>query len=410
MKKVLSVLLILCLTLTAFAACGRPAASTGTDTPPAPASQTPTPAPEPEPEPEPEPVYDPAVLTGLPKGEDYPEGQRVTAIMVNNISNNAQHDVRPQKGLSEADVLMEMRVEGGITRFCALFSDYRTLPEIWPVRSARDQFFQVFLPWQPIFVHIGESVVQKQYKIDYTYDDMDVNLDTVGFKTDPRGANAGWEIAYTDGPSIQAAIDKLGTDTRRTYTSPIFDFVNYNEPARVLSGDAALGNRIKHSQSYFTYFDWDASAGKYLMSQYSLHARDILPSTDANNDARLAFENVIVLFTEFGVYPDPGGSGYDLQKVDFTFGGVGYYFSGGRGEPIRWKKGAPLEALYLLDAEGNETSVKVNPGRTYIAVVDLECAKGADGFGYNPTGTAQAETAASVQVDSDAAQYGEMDG
>ena len=31
-----------------------------------------------------------------------------------------------------------------------------------------------------------------------------------------------------------------------------------------------------------------------------------------------------------------------------------------------------LEALYLVDAEGNETSVKVNPGKTYLAVVDLE--------------------------------------
>ena len=27
---------------------------------------------------------------------------------------------------------------------------------------------------------------------------------------------------------------------------------------------------------------------------------------------------------------------------------------------------------YLVDAEGNETSVKVNPGKTYLAVVDLE--------------------------------------
>ena len=46
-------------------------------------------------------------------------------------------------------------------------------------------------------------------------------------------------------------------------------------------------------------------------------------------------------FTDFDVYPDPGGSGYDLQKVDYTFGGVGYYFNGGKAEPIRWKKGSP---------------------------------------------------------------------
>ena len=182
---------------------------------------------------------------------------------------------------------------------------------------------------------------------------------------------------------------KALADTRRDYTSPIFDFVNYNEPARVLTGDNALGITIEHSQSYRTYFDWDAAAGKYLMSQYSYAARDILPSTDANNGTQLSFDNVIVLFTDFDVYPDPGGSGYDLQKVDYTFGGVGYYFNGGKAEPIRWKKGSPLEALYLVDTEGNETSVKVNPGKTYLAVVDLE---EAGKFSYD-AGAAATDTA-----------------
>lgn len=240
-------------------------------------------------------------------------------------------------------------------------------------------------------MHIGESVVQTQYVKDYSYQDMDLNLDRMGdFPRDASKGNVAREhTAYVDGDFIQKAIDALGADTRRDYTSPIFDFVNYNEPARVLTGDNALGITIEHSQSYRTYFDWDAAAGKYLMSQYSYAARDILPSTDANNGTQLSFDNVIVLFTDFDVYPDPGGSGYDLQKVDYTFGGVGYYFNGGKAEPIRWKKGSPLEALYLVDTEGNETSVKVNPGKTYLAVVDLE---EAGKFSYD-AGAAATDTA-----------------
>ena len=355
MKKFLSMLLILALAASVFTACGDKPASSG---------------------------------TGLPKSDDYPEGQRVTAVMVNNISNTSYQQARPQNGLSEADVLIEIKVEGGITRFCALFTDYRDLPEICPVRSARDQ---LILPLQPLYVHIGESVVQTQYVKDYSYQDMDLNLDRMGdFPRDASKGNVAREhTAYVDGDFIQKAIDALGADTRRDYTSPIFDFVNYNEPARVLTGDNALGITIEHSQSYRTYFDWDAAAGKYLMSQYSYAARDILPSTDANNGTQLSFDNVIVLFTDFDVYPDPGGSGYDLQKVDYTFGGVGYYFNGGKAEPIRWKKGSPLEALYLVDAEGNETSVKVNPGKTYLAVVDLE---EAGKFSYD-AGAAATDTA-----------------
>lgn len=411
MKKLLAIFLVAVLALSLLTACGNTSASSGDPAAPAAANSAAQPQPEPEPEPEPEPPYDPAVLTGLPKDEDYPEGQRITAVMVNNISNNASHDVRPQNGLSGADILIEIKVEGGITRFCALFTDYNKIDYICPVRSARDQFFQLFLPFQPVFIHIGESVVQTQYKKDYEYQTLDVNFDAVpgNFSYDSSRLAAGvaqWETAYLTQEDIQRGLEKMNTDTRRTYTSTFFDFVNYNEPNRVLTGDDAMGIKIVHSKSYRTYFDWDAASGKYLMSQYSLHYGEIRPSKDANNDQQLAFENVLVLFTDFDVYPDPGGSGYDLQKVDYTYGGVGYYFSGGKAEFIRWQKGAPLQALYILDGDGNETSVKINPGKTYIAVVDLEMS---DEFLYNKVGTAQTDSAATVGADDATANFVEND-
>lgn len=405
MKKLLAILLIASLALSLFTACGGSDSSVSEPAAPAAASAS-----APEPEPEPEPPYDPAVLTGLPKDEDYPEGQRITAVMVNNISNAVTNDARPQNGLSDADILIEIKVEGGITRFCALFTDYKDIEYICPVRSARDQFFQLFLPFQPIFIHIGESVIQTQYKKDYAYEDMDVNFDSLGFNFDAtRKANGvrEWETAYLTGEDIQRGIDQLNTDTQRTYSSTFFDFVNYNEPNRVLTGDNATGIKIVHSQSYRTYFDWDAASGKYLMSQYSMRQRDILPSTDANNGEQLAFENVLVLFTDFDVYPDPGGSGYDLQKVNYSFGGVGYYFNGGKAEMVRWLKGAPLEALRIVDAEGNETNVKINPGKTYLAVVDVDMAE--DGFLYTKEGTAQIDTADTVGEDTSTANFVEID-
>lgn len=405
MKKLLAVLLIVSLVLTLLTACGGAPASDSGSAAPVAANSTP----ESEPEPEPEPPYEPAVLTGLPKGEDYPEGQRIAAVMVNNIANASTNDARPQNGLSGADILIEIKVEGGITRFCALFTDYRKIEYICPVRSARDQFFQLFLPFQPMFIHIGESVVQTQYKKDFGYEDLDVNFDDIGFSYDSSRKAQGireWETAYLTAEDIQRGLDKKQTDIYRTYSSAFFDFVNYNEPNRVLTGDDAMGIKIVHSQSYRTYFDWDAASGKYLMSQYSLRHRDIRPSTDANNDEQLGFENVVVLFTDFDVYPDPGGSGYDLQKVNYSFGGVGYYFNGGKAEPIRWLKGSPMEALRLVDAEGNETSVKVNPGKTYIAVVDLDMAPE---FEYNMVGSSQNDTADTVGDDSATANFVEMD-
>ena len=112
MKKFLSMLLILALAASVFTACGDKPASSGSTTDAPAASSS-----EPEPQ---EPPYDPAVLTGLPKSDDYPEGQRVTAVMVNNISNTSYQQARPQNGLSEADVLIEIKQA---IEMCTIYRD-----------------------------------------------------------------------------------------------------------------------------------------------------------------------------------------------------------------------------------------------------------------------------------------------
>ena len=120
---VLTALLSLCVLL---AACKK-----SDDTISTPAS-TATSSAGPEATPEPTlPPYEANVLTGEPKGADYPEGQRITSVMVNNIV-----AARPQRGLSKADILFEIKVEGGITRFMPVFTDYKTIGEIGPVRSS----------------------------------------------------------------------------------------------------------------------------------------------------------------------------------------------------------------------------------------------------------------------------------
>ena len=62
---------------------------------------------------------------------------------------------------------------------------------------------------------------------------------------------------------------------------------------------------------------------------------------------------------------------------------MGYYFCGGQVEYIRWQKGGPLEALRLYTGDGTETSLKINPGKTYLAMVDLD---EYDGFHYEGAG------------------------
>ena len=166
---VLTALLSLCVLL---AACKK-----SDDTISTPAS-TATSSAGPEATPEPTlPPYEANVLTGEPKGADYPEGQRITSVMVNNSV-----AARPQRGLSKADILFEIKVEGGITRFMPVFTDYKTIGEIGPVRSGRDQFFRLILPWQALYIHEGQSVVMQQYAIDFSYGNLNNNDGANGYR------------------------------------------------------------------------------------------------------------------------------------------------------------------------------------------------------------------------------------
>ena len=215
--------------LAALSACAMLAACTpGTDTQTIDSqSENPVATTEPAPTPTPEP-YEANVLTGEPKDADYPEGQRITAVMVNNIT-----AARPQRGLSRADMLFEIKVEGGITRFMPLFVDYNDIEEIGPVRSGRDQFFQLILPWQALYIHEGESIFMTHYAQNYEYGNLNNTNGAYGYRDFERvnwqglsyGSGLDYEhTMYTSGENIAKYIDDESVDMNRTYNSTFFNF------------------------------------------------------------------------------------------------------------------------------------------------------------------------------------------
>lgn len=391
-KRLVALLLCLVMAATALAGCGGGASSS---------APAPTPAPTATPEP-----YDPNPLTGEAKGADY-VSTRPVAIMINNIAQS-----RPQRGLNDASVLYEIMVEGGITRFMGLFGNYEALGDVGPVRSARDQFFRLIMPFQPLYVHIGRSGITQQYIDDSDYGNLNVDGDAAGqiIYRDKTRLSQGFNYehtAYTTGELLSEYVKKNDIDMSRGLTSPIFDFVDYREPARTLAGQDALSVGIVHSTSYRTYFDYDAVSNQYQMSQYNSHRGTITETADENTGERTSFDNVLVLFTEITTYPYPGGNidpktgldkgDPDYKKVDYDFGGVGYYINGGKAEKIRWTKGATQYALMLQDEDGN--SLKINRGRSYVAIVSL-----AEYDNFKIEGADGSATSDSVSVDPNAAQ------
>ena len=71
------------------------------------------------------------------------------------IENSA--DARPVSGIGEADLVYEAAVEGGITRFLAVYSVPTYAVKIGPIRSARPYFIEIATELNAFFTHAGGS-------------------------------------------------------------------------------------------------------------------------------------------------------------------------------------------------------------------------------------------------------------
>lgn len=68
-----------------------------------------------------------------------------------------KHEARPWAGLSYAGLVFEAPVEGGITRFMAVYSSAREIEKIGPVRSVRPYYVDWALGLGALIAHCGGS-------------------------------------------------------------------------------------------------------------------------------------------------------------------------------------------------------------------------------------------------------------
>ena len=327
------------------------------------------------------PPYDADPLTGEAK-----RGRgRIVGVMVNNICNSARQNARPQRGLSAAPVLIESKVEGNISRLCALYSGAEGIPEVGPLRSGRDQFLQLIMPWQALYYHDGESVFCTQYVSQWDY--AGLNIGGKGYfntpthpqvaHRDPRGGVVAYEhTEFTSGSEIRQAAQNAGIDLTYDYDATFFPFADYRTGETVLL-DGCPGGRdvtVRHSANYQSAFHYSDTDQVYRMEMYSARTGRFEAAVDELNSQQLAFENLLVCFAPIAAYPGDSG---DVQQVQYIAGGEAFYFTRGRVRPCQWSKPAPDLPLEVTD---NGQPVTFNRGRTYLAIVDED---ERDAFAFN---------------------------
>ena len=318
------------------------------------------------------PAYDADPLTG----EARKSTGRMVGVMVNNIANSEKQNARPQRGIGSADLLIESKVEGGITRLCAVFSDADSIPEVGPIRSGRDQFLQLLMPHQALYYHDGESIFCTQFINVYDYSGLNIGGKSY-FNTpvhphvahrDNRGRNVAYEhTEFTSGKEIKQAAGNAGIGLTYANETPFFHFADYRTAASndLPGAPAAKTISITHSESYRTRLTYNSWGRSYKLEMYNRSKKAYENTVDELTGKQLTFDNVVVCFADIAAY---AGDSHDVQSVNYVAGGQAYLFTRGGVQVGRWEKPHPTHPLKLYTETGEEMTL--NRGKTYLALVD----------------------------------------
>lgn len=298
------------------------------------------------------------LLTGVPDLTEGAIGKRPVAVMVNNVQ-----DALPQYGISKADIIFEIPVEGDVTRLMALYADYTTVPQVCAIRSCRYYFPALSQGFDAFYVNWGIDDSIADYLEALNLDQYDGIANAGGlFGRDQERLGAGYALEHTgyfDGTRFAATVQAEGrrTDLLEDKKGPAFRFHGLNEQIRP-EGNTCNTVNIDFGAAKAT-LTYDEASKTYLKQ---INGR---PQMDGRENTQLAFTNVFVLETEISVRDEVGHKKLDWDgSLDYK----GYYISNGGIQQIHWLKEENNENSYLAfyDMEGQE--IEINRGKSYIAL------------------------------------------
>lgn len=287
---------------------------------------------------------------------DLESNTRPYAVMINNIGDAR----RVQSGLSEAYIVYEIIVEGGITRYLALFKDADTA-KIGSVRSARHYYLDYVLENDAIYVHWGWSPQAQEdirslginningltYEGTYFYRDNPLGLSTehTGFTDMERLKNATERLKYrteTDGGLLL------------NYSADSIDLSKYGNPEEATDVTISYSNYTNNQYKY----DADTKLYKRYVNNKE--------QNDYATGKQLTVKNIIVYDVKnYTIAGDSKGR----QFLENVGSGNGYFISEGKSIKITWsKKDRKSKTVYTFE---NGENLVVNDGNTFIQIMPL---------------------------------------
>ncbi len=287
-------------------------------------------------------------LTGVSydRGQNW-ESRPVLAIKIGNAPPE-----RPQAGLDKADLIYEEIVEGGTTRFMAVFST-NDPGRVGPVRSARKVDPTLLSPLGALFGYSGGApstirVIQSSSG----FTDVGINKASSAYSRD-SSRRSPYNL-YTSTTELWSGRDGSAPDAQFSFLKASEDpGAGSEEPAT----EASLSFAGTGSQIQYTY---DAATKTYKRSVGgSAHM--------AEGSAPLTFRNIVVQSVQLS-------AGYSIDKAGFrtfdiatTGSGSLVVIRGGKVLRGRWQRSAASGPFTFEDDQGN--TIRLAPGNTMVELL-----------------------------------------
>jgi hypothetical protein len=296
----------------------------------------------------PAPVLVPWPLTGV-EVDAVPARPALAVKIENSVA------ARPQSGLNAADVVWEEVVEGGITRFVAVFHS-NLPPDIGPIRSVRPMDAAITGPLKGLFAFSGG---QAKY--------IDA-IAATGAQVLSQGAGAGgfFRLDSRDAPHNVYAnpADFLAqADPAHQTASPAGEFAFATagrQPTAVTAGAPAAVLDLKLSPSSYPNWTWSLPDNGWL------RAEGEKPATGADG-AQVRAANVVVLRVDIANTAARDAAGNPVPETKMVGGGQALIASGGSTIAATWSKASPSDPVILALPDGGP--VELAPGNTWVELV-----------------------------------------
>ena len=293
-------------------------------------------------------VYETAPLTGVKfeQGTNANLAGPSVACKVDNL------DVaRPQLNLNRTDIVFDEMVEGGLTRFVAVFHSDKP-DAIGPVRSIRPMDPDIISMFGGIVCYSGGQLkFVKMMKATAVFNANETEEQGKGTFTRAKDREAPHNVIVNVAKLAAAHADLAAPNAIFTFAADA-----------ATSSAGATGAAVKSFRVYYpsalAEWVWDSKSGTWLRNQ------DGKLDTDKADGSTLSTINVVVMKVKVDHQ-------YGHVPKDLVIGtGTATVFTGGKMVTATWSKTSQTAPIVLTDASGKV--ITLAPGRTWVELQPTE--------------------------------------